>query len=193
MRITKVYTRQGDQGMTRLGDNSKVSKDHPRVVAYGAVDLANSTLGVARTEIKDPDLDAILEDAQHRLFDVGGLLCVPGAPSPELEALLKERIGALERQMDTWMSLQGPLEEFILPGGTKGAALLHLCRTQIRWAEQLIVTLHRTEPVAPSVLTYVNRLNDALFVMAREVNRRGGVKDVTWKNPKAKPAAKAGF
>src|SRR6185503_172 len=99
MRITKVYTKQGDQGYTRLGDGSKVPKDHPRVVAYGEVDLANSTVGVVRAELRDPELDAVLEDVQHRLFDLGGVLCVPGTDESAFTLMLGDRIARLERLM----------------------------------------------------------------------------------------------
>jgi cob(I)alamin adenosyltransferase len=185
MRITRVYTKQGDQGSTRLGDGSKVSKDHPRVVAYGAVDLANSAIGVVRADLPDRELDAILEDVQHRLFDLGGVLCVPGPDDSAFTAMLEDRVAKLEGHMDAWMAAQGPLEEFILPGGTRAAALLHVARCHVRRAEQLVVALQREQPLNPAVVKYLNRLSDALFVMAREANRRAGVKDVTWK-----PAAK---
>jgi cob(I)alamin adenosyltransferase len=186
MRITRVYTGVGDKGSTRLGDGSQVPKDHPRVVAYGEVDLANSAIGTARTELKDPELDAMLEDVQHRLFDLGGILCVPGADETAFTKLLQERIGAMEKTMDAWMDVQGPLKEFILPGGTRAAAALHQARCLVRRAEQHVVALHRAEPVNAAALVYVNRLSDLLFVMAREVNRRAGVPDVVWK-----PAGKA--
>lgn len=181
MRITKVYTKQGDQGYTRLGDGSKVAKDHPRVVAYGEVDLANSTIGVVRSELQDKELDGILEDIQHRLFDLGGVLCVPGADASAFTAMLDNRVAQLEKLMDGWMEAQGPLEEFILPGGTRGAAYLHVARCQVRRAEQLVVALQRTESVNPAAVRYLNRLSDALFVMAREVNRRAAVPDVRWR------------
>lgn len=185
MRITKVYTKQGDKGFTRLGDGTQVPKDHPRVVAYGEVDLANSTVGVARAELKDPELDAVLEDVQHRLFDLGGVLCVPGPEDSAFTAMLDDRVARLETLMDGWMAAQGPLEEFILPGGTKASALLHVARCQVRRAEQLVVALQRNEPINAAAVRYLNRLSDMLFVMAREANRRAGVPDVTWK-----PAAK---
>lgn len=185
MRITRAYTRQGDQGLTRLGDGTKVPKDHPRVFAFGEVELANSAIGVARSEIRDPELDAILEDVQHRLFDLGGALCVPGADDSAFTAMLEERTARLEKLMDEWMKIQGPLEEFILPGGTRASAQLHVARGLLRRAERLVVSLHRTEPVNPAVIRYLNRLSGALFVVAREANRRAGVPDVTWK-----PAAK---
>jgi cob(I)alamin adenosyltransferase len=181
MRITRVYTGQGDQGFTRLGDGTKVPKEHPRVVAFGEVDLANSVLGTARAELGDAELDRILEDVQHRLFDLGGVLCVPGRDESAFTALLRERIAGMEVLMDGWMEVQGPLREFILPGGAKGAALLHTARCQVRRAEQFVCSLHRQEPVDGAVLAYLNRLSDLLFVMAREVNRRAGVPDVVWK------------
>jgi cob(I)alamin adenosyltransferase len=181
MRITRVYTKQGDQGFTRLGDGSKVSKDHPRVVAYGEVDLANSVLGVVRAHLQDRELDAVLEDVQHRLFDLGGVLCVPGTDESAFTAMLDERVGRLETLMDGWMEAQGPLEEFILPGGSPAAAHLHVARCHVRRAEQLVVALQRAEPINLAVVRYLNRLSDALFVMAREANRRAGTPDVTWK------------
>lgn len=181
MRITRVYTKQGDQGFTRLGDGSKVSKDHPRVVAYGEVDLANSVIGVARAMLQDRELDSILEDIQHRLFDLGGVLCVPGTDESAFTAMLDERVERLERQMDVWMEAQGPLEEFILPGGSPAAAQLHVARCNVRRAEQLVMALQRSEPINLATVRYLNRLSDALFVMAREVNRRLKVPDVTWK------------
>lgn len=181
MRITRVYTKQGDQGFTRLGDGSKVAKDHPRVVAYGEVDLANSVIGVARALIQDPELDGILEDIQHRLFDLGGVLCVPGTDESAFTAMLDERVERLERLMDGWMEVQGPLEEFILPGGSAGSAQLHVARCNVRRAEQLVMALQRSEPINLATVRYLNRLSDALFVMAREVNRRLKVPDVTWK------------
>lgn len=182
MRITRVYTGAGDQGMTKLGDGTKVPKDHPRVVAYGAVDLANSVLGCARSEIEDEQLDGILADIQHRLFDLGGALCIPGADDSQFTAMLQERTDELERQMDEWFGRQGALEEFILPGGSRASSWLHLARCHVRTAEQLVITLHRETPVNPAAIKYLNRLSDALFVMAREANRRAGVADVTW-NP----------
>lgn len=186
MRITRVYTGQGDQGLTRLGNGAQVPKDHPRVVAYGEVDLANSAIGAVRADLKDAELDGLLEDIQHRLFDLGGVLCVPGSDETAFTKLLEERIGVLEKKMDEWMAVQGPLKEFILPGGTRAAAELHLARCLVRRAEQQVVALHRAEPVNAAALVYVNRLSDFLFVMAREVNRRAGVPDVVWK-----PAGKA--
>ena len=181
MRITRVYTGKGDLGMTGLGDGTKVPKDHPRVVAYGSVDKANSAIGCVRCEIDDDELGAVLADVQHRLFDVGGVLCMPGMDTPEFIEMLQERTGRMEALMDRWFELQGGLENFILPGGCRAAASLHVGRCAVREAEQLVVTLHRDEPVHAAVLTYLNRLSDMLFVMAREVNRRSGVEDVTWK------------
>jgi len=181
MRITRVYTKQGDQGFTRLGDGTKVPKDHPRVVAYGEVDLANSVVGVARTLLRDAELDAVLEDVQHRLFDLGGVLCVPGTDESAFTAMLDERVARLESLMDGWMEAQGPLEEFILPGGGPASAQLHVARCHVRRAEQLVVALQRSEAINPAAIRYLNRLSDALFVMAREANRRAGVRDVTWK------------
>jgi cob(I)alamin adenosyltransferase len=181
MRITRVYTKQGDQGFTRLGDGSKVPKDHPRVVAYGEVDLANSVIGVVRACLEDHELDSVLEDVQHRLFDLGGILCVPGTDESVFSVMLDERVERLERLMDGWMEAQGPLEEFILPGGAPASAHLHVARCHVRRAEQLVMALQRSEPINLASVRYLNRLSDALFVMAREVNRRGGVSDVTWK------------
>ena len=127
------------------------------------------------------ELDSVLEDVQHRLFDLGGILCVPGTDESAFSIMLDERVERLERLMDGWMEAQGPLEEFILPGGAPASAHLHVARCHVRRAEQLVMTLLRSEPINLASVRYLNRLSDALFVMAREVNRRGGVPDVTWK------------
>jgi cob(I)alamin adenosyltransferase len=184
MRITRVYTKQGDQGSTRLGDGSKVSKDHPRVVAYGAVDLANSAIGVVRADLPDRELDAILEDVQHRLFDLGGVLCVPGPDDSAFTAMLEDRVAKLEGHMDAWMAAQGPLEEFILPGGTRAAALAHLARTVCRRAERALVALARAEALPATGRVYLNRLSDLLFILGRVLNRAGGGADVQWQRTK---------
>ncbi|MDP6115405.1 MAG: cob(I)yrinic acid a,c-diamide adenosyltransferase [Planctomycetota bacterium] len=184
MRITRVYTGSGDAGTTRLGSGKKVPKDHPRVVAAGSVDTANSAVGCVRSELEDPELDALLEEIQHRLFDTGGVLCMDSEPDPHLTTELRDFTAQLEHQMDQWMEEQGPLEEFILPGGTRAASLLHLARCQVRSAEQRVAALNRTEPVNPDAMQFLNRLSDTLFVMAREANRRAGVSDVLWMSAK---------
>jgi cob(I)alamin adenosyltransferase len=177
MRINRLYTGIGDWGRTRLGDNTEVPKDHPRIRAGGALDLANAAIGCVRAELKDPELDAGLERIQHRLFDVGGLVSIPGKADPALEALLVRDVADMEKRIDAWTSEQAPLTDFILPGGTPAAARLHEARCRVRAAERVLVSLDRDAPVGPKVLVYLNRLADFLFAAAREVNRRAGVPD----------------
>jgi cob(I)alamin adenosyltransferase len=174
-RLSKIYTRTGDQGTTGLGDGTRVPKDHPRVEAYGTVDELNSLLGVLIAEPLPEDLRALLTDIQHDLFDLGGELSVPGR-----QALAERRVEELERILDGLNAELEPLEEFILPGGTRAAALCHLARTVCRRAERRVVSLTQHEAVSPVAVKYLNRLSDLLFVLARTLNRRFGLPDVLW-------------
>ncbi|MBI4161897.1 MAG: cob(I)yrinic acid a,c-diamide adenosyltransferase [Acidobacteria bacterium] len=181
-RITRVYTRTGDQGSTRLGDGRTVSKNDPRIEAYGTVDELNSWIGAALASGLDPALAGELARIQNELFHLGSDLCVPeegkeARPVPRIE---KRHIDALEQLIDRLSEALGPLENFILPGGSPGAARLHVARTVCRRAERLVVALSRTEKVGPFTVPYLNRLSDALFVMARFENLRRGVPDVYW-------------
>jgi cob(I)alamin adenosyltransferase len=182
MRITSVYTRVGDGGDTHLGGGQKVPKDAPRIEAYGTVDELNSVLGLALAAGLDGELTAVLRRVQNELFHLGSDLCVLEADKakhriPQTE---KRHVDALERDIDRLQEHLKPLEEFILPGGSPGAAHLHVARTVCRRAERLVVALGRKEPVGPFTVMYLNRLSDYLFVAARHENRVQGVQDVLW-------------
>jgi cob(I)alamin adenosyltransferase len=181
-RITKVYTRTGDDGMTSLGAGQRVPKDSLRVEAYGTVDELNSAVGAAMAAGLDPRLLDALAVIQNELFHLGSDLCVTEAdkaarPVPRIEARHVER---LEKLMDALSEDLAPLENFVLPGGSPGAALLHVARAVCRRAERIVVSLAGAEPVGDQVVVYLNRLSDALFVMARWENWKRGVADVLW-------------
>ena len=181
-RITKVYTRTGDDGTTALGGGQRVPKEALRVHAYGTVDELNSQLGVALACGLDPKLQAVLRSIQNELFNLGSDLCILEEDKqrfsvPQIEA---RHVEALEALMDELTPQLGALENFILPGGTLGAAQLHVARTICRRAERDVVALGREEPVGAFVIRYLNRLSDALFVMARFENKQHQVADLTW-------------
>jgi cob(I)alamin adenosyltransferase len=180
--LSRIYTKSGDKGETGLGDGQRVSKDHPRVAAYGEVDELNAVIGVALTlaEVPEPEL---LRSIQNDLFDVGADLCVP-APEGEVPGKrLRVTAGQaenLEKAIDRHNENLEPLRSFILPGGTSAAAHLHVARTVCRRAERSVVALMRAEQVNPHVLIYLNRLSDLLFVLARVANGNGKL-DILWK------------
>jgi cob(I)alamin adenosyltransferase len=181
-RITRVYTRTGDDGTTGLGGGQRVPKDSARIAAYGSVDELSSAIGVAVALGLDSKLAASFGRIQNELFNVGSDLCIlekdkPAMPVPVVE---ERHVDALERLMDELQSELTPLENFILPGGTPGAAQLHLARTVCRRAEREVIHLSRQESIGPWVVRYLNRLSDALFVMARYENLKRGVPDVLW-------------
>jgi len=184
----KIYTKTGDRGETSLAGGNRVPKDHVRVAAYGDVDEANAAIGAARaTPPADATdaTDALLARVQQDLFAIGGALA-----SPEPEALraaqrakvavTPEQVRALELAIDEAERELVPLRQFVLPGGCPKAAALHLARTVCRRAERAVVHLAREQPVPPEILTYLNRLSDLLFVLARLANHRSGQPDVTW-------------
>lgn len=176
-RLSKITTRTGDKGETGLGDGSRVPKDHPRVAALGDIDELNCALGLVLAEEVPQDLRAILGEVQHDLFDLGGELSIPG------HALLKpERVTFLEEQIEKSNKDLAPLKEFILPGGSRAAAVAHLARTVCRRAERSVVALGRKDKVSESVRQYLNRLSDLLFVAGRALNRAAGVGDVQWRH-----------
>ncbi|CAN1603904.1 cob(I)yrinic acid a,c-diamide adenosyltransferase [Pseudomonas sp. B21-028] len=182
-RLSKIYTRTGDKGETGLGDGRRVAKDHPRVEAIGEVDGLNSQLGLLLAGLSDeasryPALREIIEvlaPCQHRLFDLGGELAMPA-----YQALTTAEVERLEAAIDLWNEELGPLENFILPGGSTLVAQAHVCRSLARGAERRCQQLNAVEPLAGPGLAYINRLSDLLFVAARVIARRQGVAEVLW-------------
>ncbi|MEM8934013.1 MAG: cob(I)yrinic acid a,c-diamide adenosyltransferase [Acidobacteriota bacterium] len=181
-RITKVYTRTGDGGTTGLGDGQRVPKESLRIAAYGTVDELNSHLGVARASGLVDELAEALGRIQNELFNLGSDLCVPEAsketmPVARIEA---RHVVALEKLMDTLSESLEPLQNFILPGGHPAAGHLHVGRTVCRRAEREVIQLSREETIGEHVVMYLNRLSDALFVMARYQNQQTGHDDPLW-------------
>jgi cob(I)alamin adenosyltransferase len=181
VKLTRIYTRGGDQGETSLGDGVRVPKHALRVDAFGTVDEANSTIGLARLHTSGED-DAMLGRIQNDLFDLGADLCTPesGARSSGALRILAVQVERLEREIDALNADLAPLDSFILPGGSPAAAYLHLARTVVRRAERLTVALAGQEPINPEAVKYLNRLSDLLFVLSRHVNDRGA-NDVLWR------------
>lgn len=181
-RLTRIYTRTGDDGTTGLGFGGRVAKDALRVECYGTVDELNSCLGVARAAGLPAELDADLARVQNELFHLGSDLCVPEAEKERhpVPRVAERHVAALEALIDRWNESLPPLENFVLPGGSPAAAALHVARTVCRRAERQLVALARREAVGASTLPYLNRLSDALFVLARAANRLAGHDDVYW-------------
>lgn len=175
-RLSKIYTRTGDDGTTGLGDGSRVPKDSLRVEAYGTVDEANSAIGlVLATAPLSDDIRSCLTEVQHDLFELGGELCIPGHVAIDDSFVLR-----LEKQLDGFNADLPALKDFILPGGGPAAAACHLARTIVRRAERRVGALHREEPVRAEVIQYLNRLSDLLFVIARRLARAEGGREVIW-------------
>jgi len=174
-RLSKIYTRTGDDGSTGLGDGARVGKDSLRVAAYGTVDEANSTIGLLLAADVPEDIRSLLTTVQHQLFDLGGELCIPGHAAIE-----DTDIERLEQQLDHYNDDLPPLKDFILPGGGEGAARCHIARTVVRRAERESVALARVEAVRPQAVRYLNRLSDLLFVLARVLARASGHGEVLW-------------
>jgi cob(I)alamin adenosyltransferase len=181
VQLTRIYTRGGDAGQTSLGDGERVPKHALRVAAYGTVDEANATVGLARLHAP-PDADAMLERIQNDLFDLGADLCTPegGRRAEGALRVVAAQVERLEREIDAMNAELRPLTSFVLPGGTPCAAHLHLARTVTRRAERLAVELAAAEPVNPEAVKFLNRLSDHLFVLARHVNDKGA-RDVLWR------------
>ncbi|HEX4984868.1 MAG TPA: cob(I)yrinic acid a,c-diamide adenosyltransferase [Burkholderiales bacterium] len=178
-RLSKIYTRTGDAGTTGLGDGSRVSKASLRIEAIGAVDELNSAIGVLLAEPLAQDVRECLERIQHDLFDLGGELSIPGYAS-----IGPQHATRLERELDRYNADLAPLKEFILPGGSRAAALCHVARAVCRRAERRVVNLAAAEPLPPPPQQYLNRLSDLLFVLCRVLNRAAGVGDVHWQKGK---------
>lgn len=182
VRLTKIYTRTGDQGDTHLGDMSRVRKTSPRVAAYGDVDELNSVIGLALLAALPPAYAGWLRQIQNDLFDLGADLCVPegGDPGRRRLRVTAPQVAELERRCDEVNAGLSDLTSFILPGGSPAAAGLHHARTVCRRAERSVVALRDEEPVNPEAVRYLNRLSDLLFLLARGCNRAAGVDDVLW-------------
>lgn len=175
-RLSKIYTRTGDDGTTGLGDGSRTPKDSVRVEAYGTVDEANSAIGmVLAEEAVTTEVRRCLTDVQHDLFELGGELCIPGH-----SAISDDFIKRLEADLDSFNENLPRLKEFILPGGGRAAAACHLARTIVRRAERRALTLSNCEDVRPEVVKYLNRLSDLLFVIARVLARAESGTEVLW-------------
>lgn len=174
-RLSKIYTKTGDDGTTGLGDGTRVAKDSARVAAYGTVDEANSAIGLVLAADVPDDIRDLLTTVQHQLFDLGGELCIPGHA-----AIFDADIESLERALDAHNADLPALKDFILPGGGEAAARCHLARTIVRRAERETVTLARHDAVRPEAVRYLNRLSDLLFVLARVLARATGHGEVLW-------------
>lgn len=175
-RLSKIYTRTGDDGSTGLGDGTRVRKDSLRVEAYGTVDEANSAIGVVLADPIVPiAVKACLTEVQHDLFELGGELCIPGH-----SAITDAFVTRLEHDLDKFNADLPRLKEFILPGGTPAAAACHLARTVVRRAERRVTSLADIEDVRPEAIRYLNRLSDLLFVVARVLSRAGQGKEILW-------------
>lgn len=175
-RLSKIYTRTGDTGSTGLGNGARVTKDDLRVEAFGTVDELNSQIGLALTTDLPDQARPCLSAIQHELFDLGGELCIPGHTIIE-----QDYIDQLEQWLDELNSELPPLEEFILPGGNAAAATCHVARTVCRRAERRLTSLAQHEEINPYALSYLNRLSDLLFVIARHAARANGQTEIRWR------------
>lgn len=174
-RLTQIATRTGDDGSTGLGDGTRTQKDSLRIAALGDVDELNSVIGLLLTEQLPPDVSAALIDIQHDLFDLGAELCIPG-----YESVTEAQLARLDELLKTHNDTLPRLAEFILPGGSRAAAVAHLARTVCRRAERTVVALAHQEPMRAIARQYLNRLSDLMFVLARVLNRYAGGSDVLW-------------
>ena len=180
-RLSKIYTKTGDDGTTGLGDGTRVAKDSARVAAYGTVDELNSSLGIVLAQEIPAPIREALTQIQHDLFDLGGELCIPGM------AMVHEAdVERLEQTLDGFNADLPALKDFILPGGGMAAACCHLARTVCRRAEREVVTLSRSETVRPEAVRYLNRLSDLLFVLSRVLARASGHGEVLWQHERRK-------
>jgi len=174
-RLSKIYTRTGDNGTTGLSNGSRVTKADIRIAAIGDIDELNSVIGIILSDKVNTATREILTQIQHQLFNAGGELSLPG------HTLIKvSHVKWLENQLDTLNQHLEPLKDFILPGGSPAAAYCHLARTVCRRAERNLVTLNERDTISTSLLQYINRLSDFLFVLARHINKQNGSSDVLW-------------
>ncbi|MCH9845519.1 MAG: cob(I)yrinic acid a,c-diamide adenosyltransferase [Alphaproteobacteria bacterium] len=181
VRLTKITTKQGDKGMTMLGDGQMVVKSDQRINAYGTIDEAGASIGVAINSIGDENIISLLQNIQQDLFNVGSVLCRPhDEDKPARNPITQDNITFLENAIETYNQQLEPLNSFILSGGTKPSAYLHLARTVIRRAEREVNLLSQSAYVPENLIIYVNRLSDLLFVLARIMND-GGKNDILWR------------
>ena len=183
--LNRIYTKGGDAGQTSLAGGQRVSKDDPRIEAYGTVDELNATLALAEVSCQNEprlsDLASILRRVQHELFNLGSILATkPEDVHPKQARVTDAEVSQLEREIDAMNAELPPLRSFVLPGGTRVNAELHLARTVCRRAERALVTLSRREEVPPETVRYLNRLSDALFVFSRWSSKALGVAEVLW-------------
>jgi cob(I)alamin adenosyltransferase len=177
-RLSKIYTRTGDDGLTNLGDGNRIPKNHPRLELLGTLDELNSAIGlILAHQPNTASIVTLLTLVQQELFNLGGELC-----PPYHQVITPEKITALENAIDEWNTLLPPLKEFILPGGNLPTAACHLARTICRRAERNAIALYQTETFNPDILRYLNRLSDALFVAARLLAKETGSKEVLWEH-----------
>ena len=175
-RLSKIYTRTGDAGTTGLGNGNRVSKNSLRI---HTVDEANAAIGVLLCEEMPDEVRQLLVNVQHDLFDLGGEVCIPG-----MEMITAKQVQHLEDELDRFNDDLEPLKDFILPGGTRAAALCHQARTICRRAERSMVRLYTAEPLSDAARRFINRLSDLLFILGRQLNRAGGRGDVLWQKGK---------
>jgi len=180
-RLSVIATRTGDDGTTGLGDGSRIPKDAPRIAALGDVDELNSVIGLLLTETLPADVSADLLTIQHDLFDMGAELCIPGHA-----AITQEQVAHLDARLALYNAALPPLREFILPGGSRPAAVAHMARTVARRAERAVVALAGVESANAPIRQYLNRLSDLMFVLARYLNKTLDVGDIFWTSPNAR-------
>jgi cob(I)alamin adenosyltransferase len=178
-RLSQIATRTGDAGTTGLGDGTRVDKDHLRIAALGDVDEVNSFVGLLATEHLPDAVRADLADIQHDLFDLGGELAIPG-----YSMIADKQVARLDARLAHYNADLPRLAEFILPGGSRAAAIAHVCRTVCRRAERSLVALGKQDPINVGPRQYLNRLSDLMFVLARVLNRHAGGTDVQWQQRK---------
>ncbi|MCS6785636.1 MAG: cob(I)yrinic acid a,c-diamide adenosyltransferase [Thiobacillaceae bacterium] len=177
-RLSRIVTRTGDDGSTGLADGRRLPKHHVRITALGEVDELNGFLGLLLSEPMDAALRALLTEIQNDLFDLGAELALPQRPQVD-----EAHVARLDEAIAAYNAALPPLKEFVLPGGSRAAALAHVCRSVCRRAERSLTRLQAEEPVSPQLLRYLNRLSDLLFVLARSLNRAAGQPEPCWRGP----------
>ena len=175
-RLSKLYTRTGDDGTSGLSDGARIPKNHARMNAMGSVDELNSVIGLMICKLDNPELEEFFTAVQHDLFNIGGEISMPGHTF-----ISEQKVTALEAKIDAFNELVSPLKDFILPGGSEAASVCHVARATARRGERDLVSLHQEDAVSDTTRQYLNRLSDLLFVSARIINKHLGEQDVLWK------------